>query len=96
MLGGALAHIFGDLHRASAFVKTTADEFSFGRLPSSLKLRRDKTAGQGKCEGEESFLAVNLTTMTDSLHSHNSNHVGLRSVATESLGEDDQAEDEEA
>src|SRR5204863_7798487 len=48
-------------------------------------LRRDETAGQGIARRKVMGSAVSLTMMTDSLHSRNSNHDGLRSGRHRSL-----------
>src|SRR6266542_6806505 len=54
----------GAAHRVSAF----------GEAPIfAEKLRRGETAGQGIARRKVMGSAVSLTTMTDSLHSHNSN-----------------------
>jgi len=48
---------------------------SFAMAPIfAEKLRRGETAGQGIARRKVRGSGVNLTTMTDSLHSRNSNH----------------------
>jgi hypothetical protein len=50
------------------------DESSFARTPIiAEKLRRGETAGQAIARRKVMGAAVSPTTMTDSLHSHNSN-----------------------
>ena len=49
------------------------------RRPLHRKLRRGEVARQGITRRKIKGSGVSLTMMTDSLHSHNSNHDGLRS-----------------
>jgi hypothetical protein len=52
-----------------------------GRLPAFAKA----TAGQRIARRKVMVLALSLTTMTDSLHSHNSKYNGLRPSLASSL-----------
>ena len=62
----------GSIHWAK--VRPTHRASSFAKAPIfAEKLRRGETAGQGIARRKVMGSAVSLTTMTDSLHSHNSN-----------------------
>src|SRR5207249_1813213 len=53
------------VHRHATFAKASI---------FAEKLRRDETAGQAIARRKVMRSAVRVTTLTDSLHSHNSNH----------------------
>src|SRR4029077_14439756 len=65
-------HVLGYLHRTKVPAAHRAS--SFAKAPIfAKKLRRGETKGQGIARRKVMGSAVGLTTMTDSLHSHNSN-----------------------